>query len=114
MPDARCTRDLVRKGERGCAHEPTGSAEASGIPCVMALRLMPRSPRRPGFVVTVTSRTLARNLTPASGRQDHTVLPYAQTSFVLRAFPSLTRFNPRCDIHGVPTFSRPPHPVPRS
>jgi len=43
------------------------------------------------------------NLTPASGRQDHTVLPYAQTSFV-----------PPCDRDGVPTLLRPPHPVPRS
>jgi hypothetical protein len=36
-----------------CAHEHTGSAEASGIPCVMALRLMPRSPRRRIRLVTV-------------------------------------------------------------
>jgi hypothetical protein len=28
----------------GCAHEHTGSAEASGIPCVMALRLIACSP----------------------------------------------------------------------
>jgi hypothetical protein len=54
------------------------------------------------------------NLTPASGRQDHTVLPYAQTSFVLRAHQSLTRFNPPCDITDAPTLSRPPHPAPRS
>ena len=37
----------------GCAHEHTGSAEASGIPCVMALRLMPCSPRRRIRLVTV-------------------------------------------------------------
>jgi hypothetical protein len=36
-----------------CAHEHTGSAEASGIPCVMALRLMPCSPRRRIRLVTV-------------------------------------------------------------
>ena len=42
---ARCTRK--------CAHEHTGSAEASGIPCVMALRLMPCSPRRRIRLVTV-------------------------------------------------------------
>src|SRR5579863_8730325 len=41
MPGARRTGGLVRNGESGCAHEHTGSAEASGIPCVMALRLMP-------------------------------------------------------------------------
>ena len=32
MPGARCTGGLVRNGERGCAHEHTGSAEAPGIP----------------------------------------------------------------------------------
>jgi hypothetical protein len=53
MPDARCTGGLVRKGESGCAHEHTGSAEAPGIPCVMALRLMPCSPRRRIRLVTV-------------------------------------------------------------
>ena len=53
MPGARCTRGLVRKMESGCAHEHTGSAEASGIPCVMALRLMPCSPRRRIRLVTV-------------------------------------------------------------
>ena len=37
----------------GCAHEHTGSAEAPGIPCVMALRLMPCSPRRRIRLVTV-------------------------------------------------------------
>jgi len=39
--------------ESGCAHEHTGSAEASGIPCAMALRLMPCSPRRRIRLVTV-------------------------------------------------------------
>jgi len=31
----------------------TGSAESSGIPCAMALRLIPRSPRGPGFLAPV-------------------------------------------------------------
>jgi hypothetical protein len=35
---AKCTKR--------CAHEHTGSAEASGLPCAMALRLIARSPRR--------------------------------------------------------------------
>ena len=59
MPDARCTRGLVRKMESGCAHEHTGSAEASGIPCVMALRLIPRSPRRRIRLVTVAAGLMA-------------------------------------------------------
>ncbi len=83
-------------GESGCAHEHTGSAEASGIPCVMVLRLMPRSPRRRIRLVTVVGgfqRLLQpgrvwichRRLGTSNGCQDHTVLPYATTSFVLRA-----------------------------
>jgi hypothetical protein len=102
MPGARCTRGLVRKEEWGCAHEHTGSAEASGIPCVMALRLIPCSPRRPGLFVTVAPQITPRNLTPASGRQDHTVLPYAQTSFVLRA--SMARRRSR--VHHIPSRVR--------
>ena len=36
MPGARCTRGPVRNEVGSCAHEHTGEAEASGIPCVMA------------------------------------------------------------------------------
>ncbi len=82
-------------GESGCAHEHTGSAEASGIPCVMVLRLMPRSPRRRIRLVTVvggfsdgstrSGLNCHRRLGTSNGCQDHTVLPYATTSFVLRA-----------------------------
>jgi hypothetical protein len=39
MPGARCTRGLVRKRKGGLRARHTGSAEASSIPCVMALRL---------------------------------------------------------------------------
>src|SRR5260370_8602908 len=74
--------------ESRCAHEHTGSAEASGIPCVMALRLMPRSPRRRirlvtgvgGFEGLVNPGRVGvchRRLGTSNGCQDHTVLPYA-------------------------------------
>src|SRR5216684_855547 len=64
---------------------------------------------RPGRV-----RVSHRRLGTSNGCQDHTVLPYAQTSFVLLALESLTRFNPPCDNNCAPTLSRPPHPIPRS
>jgi hypothetical protein len=35
-----------------------------------------------GFVVTVVKRKIPRNLTPASGRQDHTTSPSALAPFV--------------------------------
>ena len=61
--------------------------EQSGLPCAMALRLIPRSPRGPGFIAPVIARNrVSRNLAPASGRQDHTALPYAIASLVGRNY----------------------------
>jgi hypothetical protein len=45
MPDARCTRGLMRNVHKKCAHEHTGQRRTSDIPCAMALRLITRSPR---------------------------------------------------------------------
>src|SRR5437764_4884312 len=42
-----------------CAHEHTGQRRQSDIPCAMALRLITRSPRWSGLVVTVTPEKLA-------------------------------------------------------
>jgi len=88
MPDARCTRGLVCNVHRKCAHEHTGPAESirpslrNGFTAYIAL-----SPVT-GFLATVArkKRWLPTNLTPASGRQDHTILPYASGAFVLHAF----------------------------
>ena len=49
MPDARCTRDPVCKGDKKIAHEHTGQRRQSDIPCAMALRLISRSPRGIGL-----------------------------------------------------------------
>jgi hypothetical protein len=80
MPGVRCTRGLGKK----CPGSATGVPVSTGIPCAMALRFPSCSPRRPGFVVTVTpeKRLLLESLTPATGRQDHTTSPYAPASFV--------------------------------
>ena len=69
------------------AHEHTGQLEHSGLPCAMGLRLISCSPRsgrarchrRPREVFPLA------NLTPASGRQDHTTSPYASGAHVYRA-----------------------------
>ena len=50
MPDARCTRGLMRSVHEECAHEHTGQRRTSDIPCAMALRLISRSPRGIGLV----------------------------------------------------------------
>jgi hypothetical protein len=85
--------------ESGGAHEHTGSAEASGIPCVMALRLMPCSSRRRIRLVTVTAGLMAhpirldqlhhRQLDTSNGCQNHTVLPYATTRLRQSASPGI-------------------------
>jgi hypothetical protein len=67
MPGARCTRGLVCKMHKENAHEHTGQRRHFGIPCAMALRLMPRSPRRRIRLVTVIggSKVLSRPVGPA-------------------------------------------------
>ncbi len=54
------------------------------------------------------------NLTPASGRQDHTTSPYAATSFVSAPFDR-SRILVGPALHHVSrlTLPRPPHPIPR-
>ena len=98
------------------AHEHTGTAEHSGLPCAMALRLMPCSPRRRIRLVTVAAglwliesgkaRCRHRQLDTSNGCQDHTVLPYASAPFVLRAVfahgQAALRITPharRCCVH---------------
>src|SRR5205809_8147609 len=71
-PAASCAK-VRKKG----AHEHTGQRKHSDIPCAMALRLISRSPRWSGLVVTVAGGTLPAELAPASRRQDHTTSPYA-------------------------------------
>ena len=105
-------------------------SSATNSPCHRHRRL--EAAARPGWV-----RASHHRFGTSNGCQNHTVLPYATTrlrqppssevglrrvkrlnraltSFVLHALKSLTRFNPPCDISGVPTLSRPPHPAPRS
>ena len=67
---------------RKCAHEHTGSAETlrpsprNGFTAYSVLFLVT------GFLVTIASRASPQNLTPASGRQNHTISPYASVPFV--------------------------------
>jgi hypothetical protein len=96
-PGARCTRGLVCKLHNKKTHTSIQvQRKHSGLPRAMVLRLIARSPRRPAFLPPSPVRSLLlTNLTPASGRQDHTTSPSASRAFVLRALP------------------RPPHPAPR-
>src|SRR5882724_6816804 len=53
------------------------------------------------------------NLTPASGRQDHTTSPYAATSLVRSLLIAHKSFNSPCNPFARKTLPRPPHPSPR-
>src|SRR5206468_12689954 len=71
------------------------SAGASGLPCAMVLRPMPRSPRRRIRLASVAGELAARiarlsfanlrRLDTSHGCQDHTVLPSANAPFVWHA-----------------------------
>jgi hypothetical protein len=84
-PDARCTRGLVCKTAQKNAHEHTGSAEAirpslrNGFTAYSVL-----SPAN-GLCCHRRCAGIPRNLTPASGRQDHTISPYASATLVSRS-----------------------------
>src|SRR5207248_11458721 len=121
MPGARCTRDLVCKIAQRSAHEHTGSAEAIRHSLRNGLRLMPRSPRRRIRLVTVVSGLMARlspvgptclrGLGASNGRQDHTVLPYANSVVRLARREPLTSLTSPCDhltrrrirVHHIPS-----------
>src|SRR5438105_10736339 len=67
------------------AHEHTGPAETlrpsprNGFTAYSALSLVT------GFLATIASRDNPQNLTPASGRRNHTSSPYAQAALVNRS-----------------------------
>jgi len=59
MPGAQCTRSLVCDEKQTHELVTTGPPEHPAFPHAMVLRLTSRSPRRPGFIVTVVSRIMA-------------------------------------------------------
>src|SRR5216117_538103 len=94
--DANSFASLENRGRRECrvraapavscaknvhygAHEHTGQRKHSDIPCAMALRLISRSSRWSGLVVTVTPEKLASRELSASvaapGPHDFAVRP---------------------------------------
>ena len=71
---------------RNAAYEHTGLAEASGLPCAMALRLIRDRPGDPAFRDTIALEQLSppSDLTPASGRRTQSTSPYANAALVSR------------------------------
>ena len=103
-PGARCTRGLACKKVQKTHTSIQVQRRQSGLPCAMVLRLISRSPWRPGCVATIAARMSAcravradiafqRNLTPASGCQDHTTSPSASRAVRQR----------RIRVHRIPS-----------
>src|ERR1700716_1683147 len=94
MPDARCTRDLMRNVHKKCAHEHTGEAENI------------RHSLRNGFtaynVLSPVSHALLPPSTPTSGRQDHTSLPYASPVYAKRLRRAWCRSSRHISVHRDP------------
>jgi hypothetical protein len=83
MPGARCTRSLVCKGRKHTSshHRSTGITRHSRTQWCYSLFRALLGDR--AFLPPSSLRSLLlKNLTPASGRQDHTALPYANAPFV--------------------------------
>jgi hypothetical protein len=62
MPGAQCTRSLVCEVVVKNAHEYSQRShrKSPGIPARNGLRLIPRSPWRPGFLATIAGGSLRR------------------------------------------------------
>ena len=127
MPGARRTRSLVCEVVVKNAHEYSQRShrKSPGIParngftayvelspvtglfCHRRQRIMFLS--KPGWADSNSA-----NLTPASGRQDHTILPSAKASLVSVLLIAHGFKNPPCDPIARKTLPRPPHPHPAS
>ncbi len=124
MPGARCTRSPVCSVE-STRVVATGTPESPGIPARNGFnglcRALPgdRALLPPSSADIVLSKpgwanATPQNLTPASGRQDHTILPSAATSLVSVLSTAHKSFDLPCDPIARKTLPRPPHPTPRS
>src|SRR6202165_6241999 len=122
MPGARCTRSLVcsvlvehtsvvTTGHRNTRHSRTQwfNGLFRALPGDRAFL----SPSSAEMVLSKPGRAdlTSTNLTPASRRQDHTILPSALASFVsalliahrpMRARPAITSRAQRCRVHRIP------------
>jgi hypothetical protein len=93
----------------------------SGIPCAMALRLIPRSPRRRIRLVTVIGglKVPSRPVGPAKTSADLTPATGARTTRFCRTrlrrsscAPLLAHGKPPCEHLRARRSPRPPHPAP--
>jgi hypothetical protein len=88
-----------RSRVQNCTKKRTRAYRSSGgirLSLRSGLQLIACSPRRPGSFATVAGGIASTDLTPASGCQDHTILPSASSAFVTGAI-RVHRSPPRVD-----------------
>jgi len=88
MPGARCARSLVRKTKKRTSVVTTVTPVHPTFPAQWFTAYNALSPVTGLFCHRRLRGNNPRNLTPASGRQDHTISPSALTTFVSRATTS--------------------------
>src|SRR6266404_2738136 len=107
MPGAQCTRSLAcdrNKAHERSHHGHTGITRHSPRNGFTAYFVL--SPARSGLFVTVISRLLGADLTPASRRQNHTTSPSASAPFVTCA-ARVHRIPPRVrDVRNAPLLGQ--------
>jgi hypothetical protein len=103
IPGARCTRGLVCKVHKETHTSIQVQRRQSGIPRAMVYGLSRALPGDRAFLPPSPLRSLLlKNLTPASGRQDHTTSPSASGAFVKGAI-HVHRIPPHvCDDRETP------------
>src|SRR6266516_932308 len=83
MPGARCTRGLVCNRHKNTHTSIQVQRRHPTFPAQWFYGLYRALPGGPGSLSPSPVRSLLlTNLTPASGRQNHTILPYASVPFV--------------------------------
>ena len=131
MPGARCTRSLVCKGSEAHEYSPRSHRDHPAFPHAMVLTasfvlspvtgLVCHRHQRILAVSVRSDRHASANLTPASGRQDHTTSPSAASSLVSRLFdrsriqrtrPAIPSRAKRCRVHRIPPRVRDDHDTP--
>src|ERR1700731_1434226 len=91
MPGAQCARSLVCEIKKHTSKVTTVTPETPGIPRAMVLTVSFALSPVTGLVCHRHQRKLPlANLTPASGRQDHTTSPSAKSALSSLAPPAST------------------------
>jgi hypothetical protein len=124
-----CPSPLRGRGECRVPAAPAAGVEATGTPgspgiparngfngvlrALVTGLFCHRHPRSKVLSLPGWAKQNSANLTPASGRQDHTTSPPAASSLVSALLIAHKSFDPPCDHLARKTLPRPPHPTPR-